>query len=504
MPKNKPVKIKPAQLRDAFKTDLATCWQHARALHPDHTPYAFVLQGLEGTPQLYPNLLTEEGLTQVAKRYIANGHYETLDEARKELRYSVEDSPFGTELDGKFSTVDSLVEPTAHTLDETAGYALLAKAAIEAFAALDKQEIFGKGKQREQLLLMIDTSFAEKDWSLPSVKRLNPKSAVKRYEAQTKVEGVYASCDAMTFSPDGRRLYFAGQREVDARREKSEWEVVGCDVAGLQLKRRWHKFFPALEGFRGIAIDPDGASVLAIADCSVRGNDKTRLMKFNADSGKQIQELTLDGSAQSLAASTSGLVVATGDEMLHVLSPNFKPLQIAKLRSYPFAALTLKSGDTFVGCEKDLARVDSSSKFTSIPFKNGVFWLSADNAERVLLVSRSFNFLGSRLERDAEFGFQVFALPKLKLQRTISIPGCQLVRAVVSPDGKLIACSASVVGKGQYFVVVFETRKFREVARRPSNHSPALRFSPDSRFLAFTKDGYTTSEPIVLWRLPLS
>jgi hypothetical protein len=59
---------KPAQLRDAFKQDLASCWQKARTLHPKDTPYAFVLHGLEGTPHLYAEVLTEEGLTQVAKK----------------------------------------------------------------------------------------------------------------------------------------------------------------------------------------------------------------------------------------------------------------------------------------------------------------------------------------------------------------------------------------------------------------------------------------------------
>src|SRR5688572_30780351 len=191
MAANKSLKIKPAELREAFQTDLAACWQCARSLHPSETPYTFALHGLEGTPHLYPYVLTEEGLTQVARRYVAEGYHETVEEARKELRYSMEDSPYSTELEDQLPNVNALVEPIEDTLDETEGYALLARAAMEAFASLDEQGIFGKGKQREKLLLLIDTSLAEKDWSFPSVKRLNSRKAATRYENETNVEGDY-------------------------------------------------------------------------------------------------------------------------------------------------------------------------------------------------------------------------------------------------------------------------------------------------------------------------
>ncbi|MDA7977283.1 MAG: hypothetical protein MPJ50_00775 [Pirellulales bacterium] len=66
-------------------------WQYCRDLHADQTPYAFVLYGLEDIPSLSAHVLTEESLTQVAEEYIAKGHYETLDESRDELRYSIEE-----------------------------------------------------------------------------------------------------------------------------------------------------------------------------------------------------------------------------------------------------------------------------------------------------------------------------------------------------------------------------------------------------------------------------
>ena len=200
MPSKRP---KPSELREAFKTDLAACWRQARSLHPKDTPYAFALHGLEGTPHLYPCVLTEEGLTEVAKRYVTQGHYETLVEARKELRYSMEDSPHHTELDDHFATVDALIEPVEDTLDETEGYALLAKAAMDAFAALDKQGLFGKGRQREKLLLMIDTSFAEKDWTLPSVKKLNHASLLNATKMRRRSRAISTARHTFIFPQTG-------------------------------------------------------------------------------------------------------------------------------------------------------------------------------------------------------------------------------------------------------------------------------------------------------------
>jgi hypothetical protein len=145
--KNLP-QVRPVKVRAAFEQDLAACWRRSQALHPDHSPYAFVLQGLEGTPYFHPHVLTEEGLTQVSQQYVANGLHETVEEGRKELRYSVGDSPFAAELEQGLPTVNSLLQPREPALDEESDYSLLAKAAMEAFETLDKEGIFGNCKWR--------------------------------------------------------------------------------------------------------------------------------------------------------------------------------------------------------------------------------------------------------------------------------------------------------------------------------------------------------------------
>src|SRR6185295_4658761 len=132
------------------KQDLAAAWKRARTLHPDHTPYAFVLYGVEGGPELTPHVLTEEGLTARAQHYLKDGSFDTLADARKGLRYSTADSPHFSELEDSLATVKSLMAPVEETIDETAGYDLLAKAAMAALEELDRQRLFGTGGQREK------------------------------------------------------------------------------------------------------------------------------------------------------------------------------------------------------------------------------------------------------------------------------------------------------------------------------------------------------------------
>src|SRR5581483_11721737 len=121
-------------LCEAFKADLAVCWQYANELHPNDKPYAFVLYGVESSARFTPHVLTEEGLTEVARRYLEKGHYETLDECREVVRYSVSDSPRFAELGNKLVSVNALTQPHAKFFqdEETAGYKLLAEAAMEA------------------------------------------------------------------------------------------------------------------------------------------------------------------------------------------------------------------------------------------------------------------------------------------------------------------------------------------------------------------------------------
>ena len=139
-----------AELTRAFAADLPAAWRRGRNRHPDQTPYAFVLHGHEGgeRPRLWPVILTEQELGAVAKRYVEQGYYDSSDEARSALRWSVADAPAAEEWDeGGLPTVEAAVERHIGTdVGDVPGYQWLADAAVAAWRQLDAASVFGVGK----------------------------------------------------------------------------------------------------------------------------------------------------------------------------------------------------------------------------------------------------------------------------------------------------------------------------------------------------------------------
>lgn len=501
MPAKKPSKLKPAELRAALQTDLAACWHHARQLHPDHVPYAFVLYGVEDTPHLSPHVLTEESLNQVAQRYIAEGHHETLDEARQELRYSVADSPLFSELQDMLPSVDALMAPHEHALDETAGYALLAKAAMEAFEALDKNGLFGKNQQRERLLLAIMTEDAEKDWTLPSVKRLNPPNTFKRFKAETNSDAVFASCDALAISSDGKLLFSSESRELDARRQKWLHEIVAYDISGLQLKRRWSLPFPM--GYLKVSCVSDG-TVLALRSEYSGGKIKTTLVRFNQTGNTLIQESVLRGEPSSFTVSLDGsrIAIAMRDKTIQFLDANFRVIEVLTPKSPPMGISFLKSGDLLFATDAGVFRITAGYAISPTSFTSKAFKITIDRDEKLAAVSRWFSSLGPENEQNAEFGFTIVSLPTLNHVKSFSIPGHQLVKATLSSDGQLVAFEAHEIGTYRKFVAILNVATGKEIARRKSQFIDALAFFPGDKVLALAEGSSAKPKPVLLWPVP--
>ena len=235
-------RLSPKQLTEAFVTDLTTAWQTLGG-RANQSPYAFVLYGNEGRAELLPVVLTEEGLTQVATRYVKNNYHDTLDEARHALRYSVTDSPtFAAGAKLGLPAVKKLFAPHGESLGEKKGYQVLVKSAMDALSRMDNGGLFGTGPHRDQLLLIIITDDTEEDWSLSSAWKLNPPAVADRYENHfPKIEGEFASCMAAASSADGKSLYAMISRKNPEPTKDQEYvaELIASEIAGAQFQRRW-------------------------------------------------------------------------------------------------------------------------------------------------------------------------------------------------------------------------------------------------------------------------
>lgn len=505
MPTPRLSKLKPAQLRQAFKQDLSAAWTYSRTKHPDQTPYAFILYGVEGgpVPHLGPHVLTEESLTQVAQRYVEQGHHETLEEARKALRYSVADSPHFAELEYRVPTVDALMEPHAEALDEDAGFLLLVKAGMQALSDLDAEGLFGTGADRERLLLTVIFADSDRDWTTSSAKRLNPKATFKRFQDETKIEGRFASCDNLAVVASGDCLFAAGSRQnPDGKPGKNEFisEIVAYDLRFERLVRRWTASGDYARALAGLS---DG-SALAICPTFQNGRSETSLMHFGQENPEPLKTQRFEGEGGFFAVShdSSRVVVATHDKTLQLFDGDLQSLSKHKMEEKPKHLHFLKSGELLIATANAVLRIDPNNFATTLTIPGAAFHIACDDNEQILAVSRYFAISGPERDHPTEFGVELYRLPTFEPLRSVLIPGHQAVLATLSPDGRLLAFEARELGKSRQFIAVFETETGREVARHRTEYSRVFAFLRDSRTLAIGVSNYTKSEPIILWPIP--
>jgi hypothetical protein len=504
-------KLSPARLAQAFATDLAAVWQQFALSKPAETPYAFVLYGLEGGhPHLTPVVLTEESLSQAAERYIRLGHYDTLEEARRGLRYSVADSPHVTMFDTATPNVDAEFKPHAQRLGDDKGYEVLAAAAMEALQELDANGLFGQGAAREKILVIIITEDVAVDWSIPSAKKLNPPAVSEQFEKATTIEGDFASCSALTISADGASLYATGSRKyrgekVDGK-EKSVSEIIAFDLRGAQLARRWTFQFPTVgDSGREVALTPDERFLLVLRAQYQNKICHSLIMRFAVDSdvALQTEDVTGEPASFSLAHDGSAAAIAMRSQKVQFLGSDLRPTRESSLPCKIHGTRFLKSGELLVAGDDGVFKMDPHSSAGQLILPQRAHRLSLSGDERLLAVSRWFDPPG--MPRSAKpkepFGVHLFDFPALRLLTSFDVPGHQCVRAELSPDGKLLALEARDVAKSKNWLIVFDVATRRELARRKIKMVNDFHFFADARRIAIAESGFTTTEAVKIWNL---
>jgi hypothetical protein len=501
-----PKKPSPAALRDAFINDLSAVWEYAQTTHGKDQPYALALYGVEGQPELFPQVLTEGGLSAVAAKYVERQMYETLDEARKALRFSVADSPLFREFAERLPTVRALWEPVAYTIDEIKGYDILAKAAIAAFKKLDEAGTFGKGEEREKVLLIVITEDTDVEWAEKSAKQSNPAGVFKKYQEATAVDGPYASTDAMVVAADGKSIYALKAREnpksKPGRDDEFINEIVGYDVQGFRVRLRWAYDLTPIDGqHRNLALAADGKSVLAMVYSYKRKSAGLWLKRLAAADGKLLAEARFKDDGKSTAVSADGkhIAVGTDEATVLLLDPELKILHTVDVESRPRSLLFLRStGQLLVGDDRTITRVDpAAGKVVGVVNAAG-HCLSCDASERMLTTSKWFD---SGADEPEPFGVGLRSLPDLKALKQFDVPDRAAVLPALSPDGRrLVLESHPVDAGGSIYAVVFDVETGKPLGQRKVDGHKQMRFMPDSQTIAIPTAGYTSREPLDLWR----
>ena len=382
---------------------------------------------------------------------------------------------------------------------------------MDAFKALDAEGLFGTGKTREQLLLIIITEDTEKSWAKPSAKLLNPPAVFERFEADTKVEGIFMASDAIAFSQDERSLYSAGGKNPTSNADDMISEIVAYDFADLRLKRRWEFVFPASgDSGRAIACSRDGKTILVMrARYGVKGC-QTLLMRFGRNKNKIIQQAQITGEPIGFAVSSddSRVAVPMNDgpkqSLLHVLDGKLSALAVLQLPARARHLKFLGSSDLLAATDAGIFRIDPNFKITDTPFKDKCLRLSLDDKESVAVVGLGYDMMGFARNKDSqtEIGCKLLRLPSFETARELKFPDLIVQQPVITPDGRHIAFHAQKIKTYKCFTVVCEAETGREIARQEAGFTNDLKFLRDNRTLVIARSGSTTTEPVVFWRVP--
>jgi Domain of unknown function (DUF4303) len=129
----------------------------ARALHPEERFYCYALYTNDLASYICPTCSSEQGLQQVARQYLARDGG-TLAGQLDELRWSPCDSPYHLLGEEHFAEVDRLLQtrPDPYELDEDAAGTevhLRFEACFQALAQLDAEGFFGRGVDRDRVLV---------------------------------------------------------------------------------------------------------------------------------------------------------------------------------------------------------------------------------------------------------------------------------------------------------------------------------------------------------------
>ncbi|MEM6259998.1 MAG: DUF4303 domain-containing protein [Planctomycetota bacterium] len=168
------------RLIEAFEEDLREAWHKTQKVESIKTIYAFGLLTLDDGERLTPFACGERGLAKVATEYVKNKHYKTKKEAIDGLRWSVGDSPY--EYISTRERAEAILNERDDPFDmpETKyvrEIRLRLNAGCQALKNLDKEGLFGKGLQRESIILMIYDGENSVDLTLHWTKKLNSRIA---------------------------------------------------------------------------------------------------------------------------------------------------------------------------------------------------------------------------------------------------------------------------------------------------------------------------------------
>ncbi|WP_431245825.1 DUF4303 domain-containing protein [Leifsonia xyli] len=170
-----------AHIRSAIAGAARTAWTALREEHPADDFYYFGLWTSPVAHRPAPTACSEQGLLRAVEEHRADGVGVDADA----LRWAVNASPYDLFGDEAFAELEPLFERVGDPYDRSREEnESLFEAMVGALADLDAEGFFGTGARRDTVVVNVTMPAHERPRdAIESARRLNPPSALVRYEA---------------------------------------------------------------------------------------------------------------------------------------------------------------------------------------------------------------------------------------------------------------------------------------------------------------------------------
>jgi hypothetical protein len=490
-------------LTEAFQQDIRRIWTAYQEENSSKETYALVMYGNEeAEPFLFPVMLSEEGLTQVGKKYVEKGYMDTLDEARRALRYSVDDAPDPYKNEKQMTALKNAMAE-GDELKGISGLKILVESAILALSTLEKEGLFGKGKSRGSLLLLVIVIETDQDYMKDSVRRLNPARLSKEFLEFIKPKGPFRSCSGLILSPDGSTLYGATNvpQEKSGGPGSGQNQIVAYSLSGRTLTPRWDYRFPCWgDSVRGMAVSPKGDLWTLRMQYNGFGSSSkatSLIQQFSPFHGKPLQEKSIEEGPVALITDEKGRrVFLLTDEAVLEFTSSLRLKRRTELKERAYSILKMSKNTFLLASESGVCKMDKRGRVESTPIQGKTHSLSTDKAKRWLVVGEWFK--GRPGETDTiEIPVTLYDAHTLKEERKFHLPGHQLVYPKLSPHGKWVICLANRIHGNRKSMVLFDTASGAVLGQGgKTDLCKDMIFLSDNRTLAYPFSGSMDSEPI--------
>lgn len=476
---------------DRLKQMLADGWSRILREVPDERVYAFGIYTNECGQTMFPFLLGEKGLHQVAK-----------GSAVEELRWSAADSPYTDELSEsiyyEFDGRPDIFELSPTAFAREVNYRLTA--GCTALRELDQEGLFGTGTRREGITLYIEGGDVNREWILKWAKKLNPSSVYERFakiDAPDETIGTFAEFGSKKVYETSHYAQSADGKLLAAA---TQYLLFLFDTMGP--KQLFAKPLPSKDDYAplgGVAMSDDGTIIAAIPF----GEDE----RFFIVRGKKevvVQTVAMQRAPLAIAVSPAGNWIAVTDRS-------------GTLNLFDPAGSLLGSHAGHEGWPRGICVSPDGATLATGDTKSLILWNTADWSRRHVLSlpvdGVDFDPTGSLLAGCCKYQAEGTAAPRAvtifdaragTVVREVVVDGYRIEHARFSPDGRYLACAMRLdtqdySGTNVSALVEIESGTVIDWLKADFEQVRDFAFLPHRNEIAVAVFGHTR-RPLVLWR----